>query len=172
MPNPALTTMAQRIVALFDTAKAREGRLEHVLDPQTGDIVTRRLADGQPVEDGELDLEELDLSLVCFASEEHLDAIAFLRQADADGNGRLGAAELGALLAAMAPMEQESLAIKLDQLEPVARAFEAAKAAAAEAGWVTRGAKYRELRAADGRYAAARRSFVTALVSYARPGIG
>lgn len=172
MANPALSTMAQRIIARFDTASAREGRLEHVLDPQTGDIVTRRIADGQTLEDGELDAEELNLSLVCFASDQHLDALAFLRQVDADGNGRIGAAELNALLASLEPLEQQSLALKLELLEKAASAFEAASAEAEAAGWVTRGVKYRELRAADGRYAAARQAFVEALVAYARPGLG
>ncbi len=172
MPNPAHASMAKRIIALFDTTTERTGRLEHVLDPATGGIVTQRVGGGPPLEDGELDLEELDLSLVCFASEQKLDAITFLRQADADGNGRIGLAELTALIAAMEPLEQESLAIKLDLLEKVQGEFAAAKAEAQAAGWVTRGAKYRELRAADGRYAAARRGFVESLVAYARPGIG
>lgn len=172
MSNPANDALAQRIIARFDTAAPREGRLEHVLNPATGDIEARRVGGGEAVSDGELDLEELDLSMVCFASDQKLDAIAFLQQVDADGNGRVGAAELTALLGAMEPMEQESLAIKLGQLEQVAAAFDAAKAAAQEAGWVTRGARYRELRTADGRYAAAKRAFVEALVAYARPGLG
>ena len=172
MPNPDHAALAQRIIALFDVASEREGALEHVLDPATGDIVARRTAGGEAVSDGELDLEELDLSLVCFASEKKLDAIAFLRQVDADGNGRIGSAELAAVIGSMEPMEQEGLGIKLAKLEQEAGAFEQAKAAAKEAGWVTRGAKYRELRTADGRYAAAKRAFVEALVAYARPGLG
>ena len=90
MPQPDLADLARRIIARFDATTVPEGRVEHVLDPATGDIVARRVDGGAPVSDGELDLEELDLSLVCFASDRKLDAIAFLRQVDADGNGRVG----------------------------------------------------------------------------------
>ena len=169
MPNPALAAMAQRIIALFDTPQVAEGRLEHVLDPQTGAIVTRRVADGAAVEDGELDLEELDLSMICFASDQHLDAIAFLRQADADGNGRLAAPELTALLESMEAMEQESLGVQLERLERLGAEFEAALARARGVGKILH---YRALREADGQLATARRTFVESLVAYARPGLG
>lgn len=172
MPNPALAAMAQRIVALFDTAQAPAGPLVHVLDPATGAITTRRGADGQAVEDGELDLEELDLSMICFASDQPLDAIAFLRQVDQDGNGRLAPAELAGLLGSMEPVEQESLALQLDVLERLDAEFEAARAKAEAASVLTRWASYRALREADGQLATARRRFVESLVAYARPGIG
>jgi hypothetical protein len=170
--DPTLSSLADRIIACFDAPSEAEPRLEHVVDPATGEIETRHVETGLVLEDGELDMEELDLSLVCYASRQRLDAVGFLEEVDADGNGRIGRAELERLLATMAEPERQSLAVKLTALEALDADLAAREADFAQAGRIDKLIRYRSLKRADEKAHAARVDFVEHLVAYARPGIG
>ena len=159
--------LASRIIQAFDTPQADPAAVERIVDPVSGDIVARPLEAAKAGFDGALDMEELDLSMVAFASDRPLDAVAFMRWADADGNLKLDVEELETLLAVMDDLERRSLAVKLTHMETAREAFAAARPASTVGKWLAKAGFRRDLLARDDAYQAARLDFVGTLMAYA-----
>lgn len=164
--------LAARMIQAFDTPQAAEGLTERIVDPVSGDIVARLAAGESPSSsmDGQLDMEELDLSLVAFASDQAIDAVAFMGWADADRNHTLNLDELETLIACMDDIERRSLAIKLTRVESTREAFAAARPATTVGKWLAKAGFQSKLMERDAEYQAARVDFVGHLMAYAGAG--
>jgi hypothetical protein len=162
--------LATRMIQVFDTLQADPAAVRRVVDPVTGDIVAQPLEDAKPATDGALDMEELDLSMVAFASDRPLDAVAFMRWVDADGNLKLDVDELETVLACMDDLERRSLAVKLTRLESAREAFAAARPAGTVGKWLAKVGFGGKLQALDADHHAARQDFVETLMGYAGAG--
>jgi len=161
--------LANRIIQAFDTPQAAAAATEAVVDPVSGDIVARPIEGQQePVhKDGGLDMEELDLSMVAFSSDLHVDAVSFMRWADADHDQRLDLDELETMLAVMDDLHRRSLAVKLTRLESAREAFAAARPSSGVGKWLAKAGFRRDLLALDEAFHAARVDFVGHLMAYA-----
>lgn len=163
----AVTSLAARAIAVFDAPSAAPTQTIRALNPKTGDLVLTEVSGPDVAPDGELDLAELDLSMACFGAKVALDAVAFLRAVDANGNGTVDRAELEALIAAMDDLQRQSLGIKMDHLEAAKTAFGAARARYVAANFLTRPFEKRTLDQADDAFYAAKLDFVEHLATYA-----
>jgi hypothetical protein len=127
------------------------------------------VADSKAVKakDGEVDIDELDLSFAALVSAQPIDAIAFLKATDTDHNGKLGRAELMAMLGSLSDVQCQSLDVKLQNLEDAKAKFSHAWVEYMASNVLSRHLKRPFVKDLDHRYHEARLDFVSHLLEYA-----
>lgn len=161
-------SIAARIIHDFDRQDYGQKLSQHV-DPTTGDIVDTPTHE-PTAPDGELDMDELDLSVAALASAHPVDPIAFMRASDTDHDGKLSQSELEAVLATLTEIQRQSLEVKLTHLEAARREFAAAWHDYQGSNVVSRKLKHHRVKSLDERYHAARLDFAAHLLEYAPAG--